>query len=151
MRGLIRRMLTCSRSKSPPNHADVSLYSVVAWQPAMERLMRTLMQDLRYSVRTLLERPGFAAVVVLAAFAIGANSAFFSVVGAVLLISHVKARLLSPGRAAIPRSCLYARASSRASPGFKGFPTRQQKEQETPSNISSVDLGNVWLIRADAN
>lgn len=120
--------------------------------------MRTFARDLRYAVRTLLKSPGFAAVAVLTlAVGIGANSAIFSIIDAVLLRSlpyHEPGRLVR----------LYETEAAPGNYPFTGPDYMDWKKQNStfagmslfwwPNDMNLSDGGrvnHVWGVPTEAN
>src|SRR5262245_14727197 len=99
--------------------------------------MQTLWQDLRYGVRMLMKNPGFTTIVILTlALGIGANTAIFSVVNAVLLnpFAYPEAErimFLSSSRLSEPNS-----SSAISYPNFLDW----QQQQTTFSDLAAARL-----------
>jgi predicted permease len=106
--------------------------------------METLVQDLRYIVRTLAKAPGFTAIAVLTlALGIGANTALFSVVNGVLLKAL-------PYRNPNQIASVYWNLTSQQDEGVFSFPDFLdcQKQTHSFSQMAAFRFGNYNLLGA---
>jgi hypothetical protein len=100
--------------------------------------MDTLWQDLRFGSRALFKRPGFTAVVALTfALGIGANTAIFSFVNAILLRPFP---YRGPDRLVILRNQDPKRGADLVSPSIRDYLDYRQRQRSFESLASFVTL-----------
>ena len=98
--------------------------------------METLLQDLRYSLRLLARKPGFAVVAVLTlALGIGANTAVFSVVNAVLLRSLPYA---APDRLMVVSEAIDKEPRPVSYPNFLDYRAQNEVFQDIAAHFPTV-------------
>ncbi|HSB12530.1 MAG TPA: ABC transporter permease [Blastocatellia bacterium] len=109
-------------------------------------MLDSLLQDVRYGLRLLARKPGFAAIAVLTlALGIGANTAIFSVVNAVLLRSLP---FPEPDRLVFAAEFLGGRPMPVSYPNFLDWRS-QQRALEKLAAYSADDFNLSGLDRAD--
>jgi hypothetical protein len=100
--------------------------------------METISQDIRYATRTLLKRPGFTLVVILTlALGIGANTAIFSFVNAVLF-RPIPYR--EPERLMILRNQDQKRGVNLVSPSIRDYLDYRERQRSFESLACFVTL-----------
>jgi putative ABC transport system permease protein len=105
--------------------------------------VRTLIQDLRYGARMLLKKPGFTLIAVLTlALGIGANTAIFSVVNAVLLrpLAYSESERLMQMFLNNPET-----ASGRSGYGNADFQALRERNQSF-EKIAAISPGNRFSL-----
>ena len=108
--------------------------------------MESLLKDIRYGVRSLLRHPGFTAVAVLTlALGIGANSAMFSAVNAVLLrpLSYPES-----DRIILLEGVNPAKGASRSNMSIPDF-ADWQKQNQVFEQLAGFSTGGLLLSSGD--
>src|SRR5512143_3403202 len=113
-------------------------------------MIATIWQDLRYALRTVRNSPGFAAAAIGAlALGIGANTAMFSVLNAVILNSRPVGTLKDPDRLVLILDTwpIFEFAAKRAEPSLKSY-LEWKRQSRSFESIAACGLGRLNLTAA---